>query len=185
MSDDTLVRQSARELARLIRNRAVSPIEVLDAHLAVIAALNPKLNAVVTLAEESAREHARRAEQAVMRGEPLGALHGLPTRGSMNRSQRDGGLPPDSVVQDEDAILADSERLVARYHQAGEGAMIQIALAPCSPFSVTTSLMRATAGPSRCAVAHASCRNRGRESLLPGSPPMPAARLSGGVRVAE
>jgi 8-oxoguanine deaminase len=69
----------------------------------------------------------------------------LLTRGSMNRSQRDGGLPPDSVVQDEDAILADSERLVRRYHQAGDGAMIQIALAPCSPFSVTTSLMRATA----------------------------------------
>jgi 8-oxoguanine deaminase len=69
----------------------------------------------------------------------------LLTRGSMNRSQRDGGLPPDSVVQDEDTILADSARLVARYHQAGDGAMIQIALAPCSPFSVTTSLMRATA----------------------------------------
>jgi 8-oxoguanine deaminase len=72
-------------------------------------------------------------------------LRALLTRGSMNRSQRDGGLPPDNVVQDEDTILADSERLVARYHQAGDGAMIQIALAPCSPFSVTTSLMRATA----------------------------------------
>lgn len=69
----------------------------------------------------------------------------LLTRGSMNLSQRDGGLPPDSVVQDEDTILADSERVVTRYHQAGEGAMAQIALAPCSPFSVTTSLMRATA----------------------------------------
>ena len=67
------------------------------------------------------------------------------TRGSMNLSQRDGGLPPDSVVQDEDTILADSERVVARYHEAGEGAMVQIALAPCSPFSVTTSLMRSTA----------------------------------------
>jgi 8-oxoguanine deaminase len=72
-------------------------------------------------------------------------LRVLLTRGSMNRSQRDGGLPPDSVVQDEDTILADSERLVARNHQTGDGAMIQIALAPCSPFSVTTSLMRATA----------------------------------------
>src|SRR5271165_1963784 len=69
----------------------------------------------------------------------------LLTRGSMNRSQRDGGLPPDSVVQDEDTILADSERVVAKYHQRGEDAMVQIALAPCSPFSVTTSLMRATA----------------------------------------
>ncbi len=69
----------------------------------------------------------------------------LLTRGSMNLSQRDGGLPPDSVVQDEDAILADCERVVKRHHQRGEGAGVQIALAPCSPFSVTTSLMRATA----------------------------------------
>ena len=69
----------------------------------------------------------------------------LLTRGSMNLSQRDGGLPPDSVVQDEDTILADSERVVAKHHQRGEDAMVQIALAPCSPFSVTTSLMRATA----------------------------------------
>jgi 8-oxoguanine deaminase len=67
------------------------------------------------------------------------------TRGSMNLSQRDGGLPPDSVVQDEDTILADSERLIARYHDRSPGAMVQIALAPCSPFSVTTSLMSATA----------------------------------------
>ncbi len=67
------------------------------------------------------------------------------TRGSMNLSQRNGGLPPDSVVQDEDIILADSERLIARYHDAAGDAMVQVALAPCSPFSVTASLMRATA----------------------------------------
>lgn len=72
-------------------------------------------------------------------------LRVLLTRGSMNRSKRDGGLPPDSVVQDEDTILADSERVVKRHHQAGDGAVVQVALAPCSPFSVTTSLMRATA----------------------------------------
>jgi 8-oxoguanine deaminase len=72
-------------------------------------------------------------------------LRALLTRGSMNRSQKDGGLPPDSVVQDEDAILADSERVVAQHHQRGEDAMVQIALAPCSPFSVTTSLMTSTA----------------------------------------
>src|SRR6202162_5872992 len=53
----------------------------------------------------------------------------LLTRGSMNRSQRDGGLPPDSVVQDEDTILADSERVVAKHHQRGADAMVQIALA--------------------------------------------------------
>jgi 8-oxoguanine deaminase len=67
------------------------------------------------------------------------------TRGSMNLSQRDGGLPPDSVVQDEDTILAQSAALIDRHHDPAEGASIQIALAPCSPFSVTTSLMRATA----------------------------------------
>jgi 8-oxoguanine deaminase len=63
------------------------------------------------------------------------------TRGSMNLSVKDGGLPPDSVVQDEDTILADCERVIGKYHERGEGAMIQIALAPCSPFSVTKSLM--------------------------------------------
>jgi 8-oxoguanine deaminase len=67
------------------------------------------------------------------------------TRGSMNRSRRDGGLPPDSVVQDEDTILADSERLIARYHDSGPDSRVRVALAPCSPFSVTTSLMRASA----------------------------------------
>ncbi len=72
-------------------------------------------------------------------------IRAVMTRGSMNRSQRDGGLPPDSVVQDEDTILADSARLIGRYHDHSPDAMIQIALAPCSPFSVTTSLMTATA----------------------------------------
>ncbi len=67
------------------------------------------------------------------------------TRGSMNLSVRDGGLPPDSVVQDEDTILDDCARLIDRYHQPNPHAMVQIALAPCSPFSVTTSLMRRTA----------------------------------------
>jgi cytosine/adenosine deaminase-related metal-dependent hydrolase len=68
-----------------------------------------------------------------------------PTRGSMSLSQKDGGLPPDSVVQDDDEILADSERLVALHHDRRPGAMVRIALAPCSPFSVTPELMRRTA----------------------------------------
>jgi cytosine/adenosine deaminase-related metal-dependent hydrolase len=68
-----------------------------------------------------------------------------PTRGSMSLSQKDGGLPPDSVVQDDDEILAESERLVARHHDRTWGAMVRIALAPCSPFSVTPRLMRRTA----------------------------------------
>ena len=68
-----------------------------------------------------------------------------PTRGSMTRSVKDGGLPPDSVVQDDDEVLADSERLVAAFHDPSPGAMVRVALAPCSPFSVTPDLMRATA----------------------------------------
>jgi 8-oxoguanine deaminase len=67
------------------------------------------------------------------------------TRGSMNRSIKDGGLPPDEVVQDEDSILSDSERLIAQHHDPDPFAMVQVALAPCSPFSVTTSLMTRTA----------------------------------------
>ena len=59
-----------------------------------------------------------------------------PTRGSMTRSVKDGGLPPDSVVQDDDEVLADSERLVAAFHDPRPGAMVRVALAPCSPFSV-------------------------------------------------
>ena len=67
------------------------------------------------------------------------------TRGSMNRSQKDGGLPPDNVVQDEETILVDSERVLSRYHDASPGSRIQIGLAPCSPFSITPRLMKATA----------------------------------------
>jgi 8-oxoguanine deaminase len=66
------------------------------------------------------------------------------TRGSMSLGEKDGGLPPQSVVQTDDQILQDSERLINTYHQSESGAMVQIALAPCSPFSVTTELMQAT-----------------------------------------
>jgi cytosine/adenosine deaminase-related metal-dependent hydrolase len=68
-----------------------------------------------------------------------------PTRGSMSRSQKDGGLPPDEVVQDDDTILAASAEAVAKHHDPAPGAMVRIALAPCSPFSVTPELMRRTA----------------------------------------
>jgi 8-oxoguanine deaminase len=67
------------------------------------------------------------------------------TRGSMNRSKKDGGLPPDEVVQSEDEILADSERVLKLFHDPKPGAGIRIALAPCSPFSITKRLMSETA----------------------------------------
>ena len=67
------------------------------------------------------------------------------TRGSMSLGQDQGGLPPQSTVQDEAVILRDSQRVIEKFHDAGEGAMVQIALAPCSPFSVSESLMRDSA----------------------------------------
>ena len=75
---ESLSRKTAVELASLIATRAVSPVEVLDAHLATIARVNPKLNAIVTLVADAARRSAKDAEAAVMRGDKLGALHGLP-----------------------------------------------------------------------------------------------------------
>ncbi len=71
------------------------------------------------------------------------------TRGSMSLGEDDGGLPPQSVVQQENNILQDSERLIKQFHQRGPDAMIQIALAPCSPFSVTPELMQASAELAR------------------------------------
>ena len=67
------------------------------------------------------------------------------SRGSMDLSEKDGGMPPDSVVQDRDTILADCERVIGRYHERGEGAFIQIALAPCTPFTASKGLMVETA----------------------------------------
>jgi 8-oxoguanine deaminase len=67
------------------------------------------------------------------------------SRGSMSLGESKGGLPPDSVVESEDAILKDSQRLIERYHDPKPGATVQIVLAPCSPFSVTGELMRQSA----------------------------------------
>lgn len=67
------------------------------------------------------------------------------SRGSMDLSKKDGGLPPDTVVQTIDEILSDSLRLIERYHDASFGSMRQIALAPCSPFSVSGELMKQSA----------------------------------------
>jgi 8-oxoguanine deaminase len=72
-----------------------------------------------------------------------------PTRGSMSRSKKDGGLPPDSTVQDEDVILADSERVIKEFHDSDPWAMRKVVLAPCSPFSVSEDLMKQSAALAR------------------------------------
>ena len=72
-----------------------------------------------------------------------------PTRGSMSLGRSRGGLPPDDVVQTEDVIQKDTERLMVKYHEESAGAMTRISLAPCSPFSVTTELMKRTAAFAR------------------------------------
>lgn len=72
-----------------------------------------------------------------------------PSRGSMSLGQSQGGLPPDSVCEDEASILADSERLIRTFHDPGRYSMCRLALAPCSPFSVTAALMRASADLAR------------------------------------
>lgn len=71
------------------------------------------------------------------------------SRGSMSLGESKGGLPPDSVVDSEERILADSERLINRYHDPNPGSMVQIVLAPCSPFSVTGELMKQSAELAR------------------------------------
>jgi 8-oxoguanine deaminase len=71
------------------------------------------------------------------------------SRGSMDLSRRDGAMAPESVVQDRDTILADCERVISRYHEGGEGAMVQIALAPCTPFTASPELMAETATLAR------------------------------------
>lgn len=70
-------------------------------------------------------------------------------RGSMSVGQSSGGLPPDSLVENEDSILADSERLINAYHDPSPASRIQVALAPCSPFSVSRDLMRESANMAR------------------------------------
>jgi cytosine/adenosine deaminase-related metal-dependent hydrolase len=71
------------------------------------------------------------------------------SRGSMDLGESDGGLPPDALVEELDAVLADTERLVGELHEPGPGARVQIAVAPCSPFSVTRRLMEESAALAR------------------------------------
>ena len=72
-----------------------------------------------------------------------------PCRGSMSLGESKGGLPPDSVVEDEESILSDTESMINRFHDPMPGSMCRVAVAPCSPFSVTPELMRESAALAR------------------------------------
>ncbi|NMB56003.1 MAG: 8-oxoguanine deaminase [Leptolinea sp.] len=89
-----------------------------------------------------------RLDDEIAAGKEVGIrLHA--SRGSMSRGESKGGLPPDSVVDSEESILRDSQRLIEKYHDPQPGSMLQIVLAPCSPFSVTSDLMKESARMAR------------------------------------
>jgi 8-oxoguanine deaminase len=90
-------------------------------------------------------ENARQALDVQVDAIRATGIRAVLTRGSMSLGEDQGGLPPRSTIQAEDAILADCERVIDQFHDRAAGAMLQIALAPCSPFSVTEGLMRDTA----------------------------------------
>lgn len=79
-----------------------------------------------------------------IRAAGVAGIRFVPTRGSMSLGKTKGGLPPDDVVQEENVIIADSLRLIEKYHNKNKFSMLQIALAPCSPFSITSDLLRET-----------------------------------------
>ena len=80
---------------------------------------------------------------------PRSGLRFHPTRGSMDLGASQGGLPPDSVVEDLDAVLAATEAAITRFHDPSHDAMVRVAVAPCSPFSVTAKLMTEAADLAR------------------------------------
>jgi cytosine/adenosine deaminase-related metal-dependent hydrolase len=91
-----------------------------------------------------------RLEDSIEAADAIG-MRFVACRGSMSVGRSQGGLPPDSVVEDEAFILKDSQRLIEAHHDRSHGAMVQIALAPCSPFSVSQDLMRESAALARSA----------------------------------
>ncbi len=98
-----------------------------------------------------------RLDDEILAAQDIGLrLHA--SRGSMSLGESQGGLPPDRVVEDEDEILRDTQRVIESYHQPEPGAMVQVVVAPCSPFSVTPDLMRQSAALGQVgwrALAHA------------------------------
>jgi aspartyl-tRNA(Asn)/glutamyl-tRNA(Gln) amidotransferase subunit A len=139
-SDTQIFYRDATELARLIRTKELSPVEVVEAHLGRIAAVNPKVNAVVTLMGEAALKEARAAEKAVLIGGVLGPLHGVPfsikdaldTAGVL--TQRGSKLFAGNIP-DRDATS------VARFRAAGGIALMKTNLPEFSAWTETDNLV--------------------------------------------
>src|SRR5436190_3156347 len=109
---------TATELTAAIRDRRISAIEALDAHLAQIAQHNPRLNAVITLDEEGARNRAREADEALARGELWGPLHGLPM--TLKDGHATAGMRTTSGYEPlRDYIPAEDGTVAARLKAAG------------------------------------------------------------------
>ncbi|MFP5475308.1 MAG: 8-oxoguanine deaminase [Gammaproteobacteria bacterium] len=89
-----------------------------------------------------------RLEDSIEAAQAIG-MRFVASRGAMSLGQSKGGLPPDRVVEDEEAILRDTERLITTWHDRSHGAMVNVAVAPCSPFSVSRELMRDAAALAR------------------------------------
>lgn len=118
MSNEDLVSKSAAEMAALVRARKISPVELVEAHLARIEELQPKLNAFVTIDWDGARKNARAAEFALMQAEPLGPLHGVPV--SIKSSIAVAGLPCEAGSRlKQGAIALKDAVIVERLKRAG------------------------------------------------------------------
>ena len=117
-------------------------------HVAALVGMAELLLSGCTTTDGPSLPFPSRPNQADRCGNRRRAQNGMrfhPTRGSMSVGQSKGGLPPDSVVQSEEEILEDCERVIPKYHDPAPGSMLRIGLAPCSPFSVSEELMRQTA----------------------------------------
>ena len=126
-----------------------------------------------------------RLEDTIEAAETIG-IRFHPTRGAMSVGESAGGLPPDSLVEAEPAILADMVRVVDAFHDPRPGAMVRVGLAPCSPFSVSTGLMRDAARPRPRQggdAAHPPRRERRGHRLFAGAVRLPARPVRRGSRL--
>jgi 8-oxoguanine deaminase len=121
--------------------------------ISATTALLEMMKSGVTTSSDHLYLFPHRAEKTLIDAEIASArslgMRFQPTRGSMTLGKSQGGLPPDDVVQSEEEILQDTERLLKEYHDESAGSMVRISLAPCSPFSVTSQQLKNTADYAR------------------------------------